>query len=66
MQSHVQMKQETLAQPKQVTCHHSTDSVNQTKDPPTDINTTLDALSMSFTKTSKMGRKQRNGLTEPE
>jgi hypothetical protein len=57
------MKQETLAQPKQVTYHHSTDSANQTKDPPTDINTTLDALYMFSTKTSKMGRSQENGLT---
>jgi hypothetical protein len=44
MQSDVQMKQEALAQLKQVTCHHSTDSVNQTKGLLTDTSTTLDAM----------------------
>ncbi|MFN9978911.1 MAG: hypothetical protein ACK53Y_03295 [bacterium] len=61
MPSDVPMRPETLAPPKQVHYHHSTDSSNLTGNHPTDTNTTLAVQSMYSTKTSKMERKPGNG-----
>ena len=60
----VPMKPETHAQPKHMTCHPSTDSVNQQQNQLTDINTTLDALSMYYRKAYKTETNRENGMTE--
>ncbi len=64
MLSIVQMKLETFAPPNPILSHHWTVFATLPRNYPIQINITLDALSMSSAKTSKMERKLGNGLIE--